>query len=600
MKSLFYLTLFFAGLWSLLSCNEDRFVDPVQYTVVRGRILYTADQQPAQNALVTLLPNNRVVSTDASGSCRFESVLAGGYTLQAARAGYVTQVAAVTVTTSALPAITLLLTEDVSPGRPAIPIVRGRVLLSANQQPAENALVTLSPNNRVVITDASGSFRFDSVTTGSYTLQAAKAGYITQVAAVTVTATTLPLITLLLTEENKSPNSPPTVPTLIAPAINSTVQPTSLTLTWNATDPNRDSLTYDVFLFKPGATTPTSSYTGLTDDALVISGLDYNTTYLWQVIASDGTSRVNGPIWSFVTNAFPDYSYTFARLMNGQYQIFGSNATGSASQLTQNGSNWRPTFSPNRQQIAFISNANTDLHLFIMNVDGSAIRQVTTVPIAGLYQTDLSFSWSPDGSQLLYPSNNRLYAVRTDGTGLRTVAQAPTGRVFAGCDWTPQGDRIAARTTGTNVYDNEITTFQADGSDVRSVYTRRSSRVGNPVFSVTGRQLVFSADSTEFMNEQGRQLDARIYLLDLNSNGITDLSVDQTTGPSVSGRIDKTRGTNDLDPRFSPNGAQIIFTNVDNSGSGTRSVYTLDVNPTGPNNRKLLFTSAEMPYWRQP
>ena len=521
MKSLFYLTLFFAGLWSLFSCNEDRFVDPdpvesVRYTTVRGRVINGADQQPAPNVLVTLSPNSRVLSTSSTGEFRFDSVLAGAYTLQAAKVGFTSPVAAVTVTAAALPLITLVLAQDSIPGTP------------------------------------------------------------------------------------NAPNIAPTVPTLIAPAVNSPISSTSTTLKWTATDPDQDTLTYDVLLFKAGATTPTASFTGLTVDTLALANLDYSTTYLWQVIVNDGVSKVNGPVWSFVTNAYPNYNYTFARLINGQYQIFASNATGSAAQLTQNGSNWRPTVSPNGQQIAFISNANTDLHLFIMNLDGSGIRQVTTVPIAGLYQTDLSFSWSPDGSQLLYPSNNRLYAVRTDGTGLRTVAQAPAGRIFAGCDWTPQGNRIAARTTGTTVYDNEITTFQADGSDIRSVYTRRSSRVGNPVFSVTGRQLVFSADSTEFMNEQGRQLDARIYLLDLNSNGITDLSVDQSTGPSVSGRIDKIRGTNDLDPRFSPNGAQIIFTNIDNSGGGTRSVYTMDANPTGANNRKLLFTSAEMPYWRQP
>ena len=510
MKPFFYLALFITGLLALWSCNEDLYVDPVLYTSVRGRVLYRVNQQPARNTVVTLSPTSRVINTDSSGSFRFDSVLVGGYTLQAAKAGYTTQVATVSATADASPLVTILLTDD------------------------------------------------------------------------------------------KSQNRPPTAPTLVSPAINSTMQSTTLTLKWKATDPNRDSLTYDVLLFKSGAATPTSSYTGIKVDTLVVSNLEYNTTYLWQVIVRDGVNTINGPVWSFMTGSFPDYSYVFARRMNGQYQIFASNATGPMAQFTRNGSNWRPIVSPNRQQIAFISNVTTDLQLFVMNSDGSNIRQVTTVPIAGLYQTDLTFSWSPDGTQLLYPNNDRLFAVRTDGTGLRVVAQAPSGRIFAGCDWTPQGNRIAARTTGTNVYDNELTTFLADGSGSKSVYVRKDRRVGNPVFSVDGRRLLFSADSSGFMNEQGRQLDARLYLLDLTTNGIIDLSSTQSSVGQTN-QSNKIPGTNDLEPRFSPNGAQIIFTNTDNTGNGVRSVYTLDLAGTGQNNsnRKLLFTGAEMPYWRQ-
>ncbi len=510
MKSFLYLTIVFASLLGLWSCNEDTFIEPAQFSTVRGRVLYSVDQSPVVNASVKL-----------------------------------------------------------------------------------------SPASRVAITDAAGSFRFDSVVVGSYTLQVTKTGYVTQASTVTLTADASPLLTVLITDD-RTQNRPPTVPVLVSPGISTTAQSTSLTLKWTATDPNRDSLTYDVLLFKGGSSTPTSSYTGITRDTLNVTNLDYNTTYLWQVIAKDGINpAVNGPIWSFTTGTVPDYSYVFARRINGQYQIFASNATGTMAQLTRNGSNWRPVVSPNRQQIAFISDVSTDLQLYVMNANGSNIQQVTTVPIAGLYETDLSFSWSPDGTQLLYPSNDRLYAVRTDGTGLRTVRSASSGRIFAGCDWTSQGDRIATRTTGTNVYDNEITTFKADGSDTKSVYSRRDGRVGNPVFSITGRQLVFSADSSNFMNEQGRQLNANLYLVDLATNGIISLSTTQSGSGGQNTQTNKPGGSNDLDPRFSPNGSTVIFTNTDNTGNATRSVYTIELNNQNSFTRKLLFTNAEMPYWRQ-
>ena len=501
MKYLLYIALFITGLTGLWSCNEDTYIDPLQLTTIRGRVLFNANQQPARRATVRLTPGGRIVTTDSAGAFRFDSVLAGNYTVQASLTGYGTQVATVAASVDTSPLITILLIDD------------------------------------------------------------------------------------------KTQNLPPSSPTLVAPAITSTTQSNTVTLKWTATDPNRDTLTYDVLLFRGGSTTPTSSFTSIRADSLVV-GLDYDVPYLWQVIVKDGVNTVNGPIWSFRTPTFPDYSYLFARRINNQFQIFGANATGGAAQFTREGSNWRPIASPNRQLIAYVSNVDTDLQLYIMNADGSNKRRVTTVPVSTIAPTDLSFAWSPDGTQLLYPSNNRLYAVRLDGTGLRIVAQAPAGRVFAGCDWTPQGNRIVARTTSTSVYDNEISVYPADGGTATSVLVRRANRVGNPAFSVDGQQLVLTIDISGFQNEQGRQLDSRMFLLNLTSGDLTDLSLVQTNNNQTQ---NKPAGTNDLDPRFSPNGAKLIFTNTDNTGNGTRAVFTSDLDGR---NRQQLITPAEMPYWR--
>lgn len=483
--------------------------------------------------------------------------------------------------------------------------IRGRVLNVATQQPIAGALVTLSPSGRAVSTSSAGEFRIDSVTAGTYTLQAITTNFTSQTVSVPVSTEPVPLVTLLLSD-TRLPNQPPTTPTLVSPTQNSVLTSTGTTLRWRSSDANGDTLTYDVRLYKAGNTTPVASYTSLRADSLVVSNLDYGTSYLWQVIARDRVSSTNGPIWSFSTPAFPTLNYVFSRLVNGQYQIFASNGNTDAVQLTRNGSNWRPVASPNRQQIAYISTASNNLQLFIMNADGSNQRQVTTVPINGLYATDLSFCWSPDGSQLLYPSNNLLYVIRTDGSGLRLVTQAAAGRLFAGCDWTGQGNEIVARTTGATVYDNELTVVRPDGSDSRSVYTQRNRRVGNPAYSVDGRQIVFSADASGFANEQGRQLDARLYLLTLSNNAIVDLSTPvsttQTSGTPMSGPTQaaaKVSGTNDLDPQFSPSGSQIIFTNSVNTVNGERSVYAIDLNGTAVSNRRLLINSADMPFWRQ-
>ena len=57
----------------------------------------------------------------------------------------------------------------------------------------------------------------------------------------------------------------------------------------------------------------------------------------------------------------------------------------------------------------------------------------------------------------------------------------------------------------------------------------------------------------------------------------------------------KEAGTNDLDPRFSPDGAKIIFVNTNNDGISPRTIMTMNIDGR---DRTVLFEGAEMPDWR--
>ncbi|WP_234736177.1 carboxypeptidase regulatory-like domain-containing protein [Tellurirhabdus bombi] len=464
--------------------------------------------------------------------------------------------------------------------------VMGRVLYNTTRTPAANAIVRLSPTGRTVETDSSGNFRFDSVTAGKYTLQTTLEGFSAEFMSVEADPTRVAVATIYLTPDSRQ-NRPPTAPTLIKPETGADSLPTTVTLKWSATDPTRDSLSYDVQLFRAGSTTPMLSLTGVRADSVVVRDLQYNTTYYWQVFVNDGVNpAVKGETWTFQTRAFPDFQYVYVRRVANRLQLFTSNTTGEQIQLTREGNNWRPIVSPNRQQIAFISNMEGENHIYIMNQDGSNMRRVTTIPIMSVSPaTDLSFSWSPDGTQLLYPNNDRLILVNVFSSGSRTYLTAPGGRFFAGCDWTEQGNRVAARTTTTSVYDNEIVVYSPQGSEfnAQTVFNRKPGRTSNPSFRVNGRQLVVSHDTTGFDNGAGRQLGARLYLIDIQSN--TQTKIDAKTP----------NGTNELDPRFSPNGARIYFTNIDNAETGVRKIVAVDVDGA---NRTELIINGEMPAWR--
>jgi TolB protein len=460
--------------------------------------------------------------------------------------------------------------------------VRGQVLFGDTRKPAAKVLVKLSPTSRSVETDSTGNFRFDSVTAGKYTLQTTLTGYLNEFAAIEVLDQPTAASTLLLRGE-KSQNRPPTAPEVVLPKSGSDTVRTALTLRWKTTDPDRDTLTYDVALYQNGIITPVISTTSQKADSIRVNGLGYNTAYYWQVTVKDGVNTVKSAIFTFRTQAFPDFAYVYTRRIGGRYQVFTSNGNSPEVQLTTDGSNWRPIVSPNRREIAFISNATTDLHLFVMNRDGTNLRQVTTIPIAGVVPTDLSFCWSPDGTQLLYPANDKLYAIQTNGTGLRLFARIPANLFFSGCNWTEQGNQVVARISSSEVYGNQLLLINPQTGAYRATFATEGW-VGNAVFSLDGKQLLFSFDASLFKDEQGRQLNARMHLLTLATNVLADIS-----GSS------KPAGTNDLDPRFSPNGARIIVTNTDNTGNGPRNIVLVDLNGQ---TRTPLLTQAEMPYWR--
>jgi TolB protein len=460
--------------------------------------------------------------------------------------------------------------------------IRGKVIFNDTRKAVSKALVRLSPTSRSIETDSAGNFRFDSVSAGKYTLQTTVTGYVSEFAAIEITDQQTSAVTIVLRSE-KSQNQPPTAPVAITPKTGSDTLKTTLTLRWKATDPNRDSLTYDVALFQDGITTPIMATSAQKTDSLQLKNLNYNTTYYWQVTANDGVNSVKSAVFTFRTRAFPDLPYVYVKRISNRLQILSSNGPNNEIQLTTQGSNWRPVVSPNRNEIAFISNANTDLHLFVMNRNGSNLRQVTAIPLAGIVPTDLSFCWSPDGTQLVYPANDKLYIIQANGTGLRILAKIPAGLFFSGCDWTQQGNQIVARISGTEVYGNQLLLVNPQTGAYKLAY-ETEGRVSNPVFSVDGKQVLFGFDVSLFKNEQGRQLDARVHLLTLASSAVVDL-----TGNG------KANGTNDLDPRFSPNGAKIILTNADNTGNGTRGLYVMDANGQ---NRTALITQAEMAYWR--
>src|SRR5207245_11569739 len=79
-------------------------------------------------------------------------------------------------------------------------------------------------------------------------------------------------------------------------------------------------------------------------------------------------------------------------------------------------------WSPTGQQIAFVSDRNGQPHLFVMDPDGSNVRQITST---GFHTQP---RWSPKGDTIVYTQRegtHDLWAVSPDGSNPRRLTAGP-------------------------------------------------------------------------------------------------------------------------------------------------------------------------------
>ena len=228
------------------------------------------------------------------------------------------------------------------------------------------------------------------------------------------------------------------------------------------------------------------------------------------------------------------------------------------TRLTNNAFSDRdPAWSPDRKQIAYVSDASGFDDLRVMNADGSnqhPIRDGST----GVTGSAESPSWSPDGQEIAYLCGcGEWRAMRPDGTGDRLIWDPDPGAVggpdrigsAAGgrSSWSPDGSRLVVSISPSGVgAPVEIWTVGRGGSNPTRLTTGATDQ--NPRFSPDGTKIVF--DKLVGGTEEIRSM---------NTDG-----TDQTQ---------LTTGHLDLTPQFSPDSAKIVFVRVVNT---TRQLFTMN------------------------
>lgn len=462
--------------------------------------------------------------------------------------------------------------------------ISGVVLDAEDNAPIVDASITTSPPTNAVVTNGSGKFEYLNISVGSYTITITKNDYVKNVVSVQVKdgETTSPTILL---NKSTSTNTPPDEPSNPNPEGNAINQPVSLNLSWSVSDSDQgDTLTFDVYLYESNNPVRTKIASNIADTIVSVENLQYNTTYFWQVIVKDDEATTNGTIWSFTTQDQPENPFLYASNKDGNYEIYSSDTSSNTTiRLTSNTfRDWYPRLSPNKLKIAFVSDEQIDPQIYTMNTDGSNILKITTLPVVGYHNSGIGFSWSPDGGQIIYANYNKLYKVDQFGSNLMQIANAPPDRHFRETDWSSANNKIVVLTIGENPYDSEIYLMDSDGSNMTLFFSNLPGCMEYPTFSVDGNSIMFTRDVSGFESADGRQLDSHIFIVSVNGTDTTDIS------------MNKLAGTNDLQPRFSPDGVNIIFTNSSNVSGAQTDIWIMDING---DSRTKIFENATMPEW---
>lgn len=294
--------------------------------------------------------------------------------------------------------------------------VGGKVISKEGNEPLENVKISTSPASNTVFTDENGEFMLEGVLIGDYSVKAEIENYTTAFEAVNVTAESISTVAFELSKSGAN-NKKPVTPALEVPKDNATEVDVPVQFTWSSSDPDNDDLIYELHL-RNSVNEEVLIFSDIKDTTYIVENLNWGSKYFWQIKVSDEVNDpVLSPLKSFTTSKMPNNRIFFTRIMNGNSVIFARDVEGEEYQLTsENFDSFRPRRNNAVNKIAFLRLNNGEVHLFTMNPDGSQQKQITsTIPLKGFNLNKLDFSWSHDGSLLVYMNYDKLYQINVLG-----------------------------------------------------------------------------------------------------------------------------------------------------------------------------------------
>jgi TolB protein len=222
---------------------------------------------------------------------------------------------------------------------------------------------------------------------------------------------------------------------------------------------------------------------------------------------------------------------------------------------------------PPSTKISFSARPNGVDHIYLMNVDGTGITQLTSGSA-----NDVTPQWSKDGTKLTFERDGAdgptVFTMNADGSNVLRLSPSPARDVLPG--WSPDGAQIIFTyivTPPVNPGDLAITdimAMNADGTNRHSIFAHTTDLPFNmePRWSPDGTKIVFMCGKAG--------VGVQICTVNADGSGLTKLT--------------NTSGLVNGDPHWSYDGTKIAF-GSNREGGGKLNLFTM--NADGSNVQQL-------------
>ncbi|MCI0334033.1 MAG: PEP-CTERM sorting domain-containing protein [Planctomycetes bacterium] len=268
----------------------------------------------------------------------------------------------------------------------------------------------------------------------------------------------------------------------------------------------------------------------------------------------------------------------------GKLQIFAINSDGSnRQQLTFDGENGRPDWSPDGRKITFSSLRNGGAWVAVMDADGSNQH---------LLAEGVAPDWSPDGKQIAFsrPDGSQIqqiWGINADGSNIRQITHSSTFKIAP--SWSPHGNEMVFITprnpTTPTDPQPEIGIMNSDGTNERILTTEdRVNILVNPDGSTTVLETAYDANAPSWS-----PVDNRIAFWSGIENQYGQIWTINSDGTGSKQLTEDPNHRNSDDPAWSPDGTKILFSTgrsgrnelwvMDADGSNEERISDIDASP---------------------
>ena len=230
-----------------------------------------------------------------------------------------------------------------------------------------------------------------------------------------------------------------------------------------------------------------------------------------------------------------------------------------------------PAISPDGKMIAYTAGVIGKMSLYVRQLAGGR-----PVPLTASLSGDCRWPrWAPDGSQILFQSQDSIYVVPALGGNSKRLVEPPPGQSIQCAVWSPDGAEISYIVVGRET-NYGIWVRSVEGGEARRV--AEAYEPHSLAWALDGLKIAFVSGNRSFIF-------ARRYLGNLAACSIWVVS----TKKGLPVRVTDSRSLN-VSPAWMPDGKHLLFVSNERGG---RDVYLASLDPSGkPLGESLRLTTG--------